>query len=121
MPPFNKKQVLEALKIEKSILEGGGYGRSVRTPRRETTLFRDSITCLNVGEAAKIHPCTECFLIEHVPTLHKGDDIPCHHIPLNANGETIDELDRKGRREDVERALLEWIKSTIARLEQDPD
>ena len=121
MPGFNKKEVIDALKLEMSIIEGGGYGRSVRTPRRETSFFRDSVTCLNVGEAEKKHPCGECYLIEHVPEQHKEDEIPCHHIPLNSSGDTIESLDRKGRRDDLELALLQWIRATIKRLEQEPD
>ena len=121
MRKFNKKEVLDALKLERSILEGGGYGRSVRTPWRETTLFRDSITCLNVGEKEKQHPCSECFLIDHVPDRHKDEEIPCHHIPLNAAGETIENLSLRGRREEVEQALLEWVRAAIKRLEQEPD
>ena len=121
MMRFNKKEVIDALKLEKSILEGGGYGRSVRAPRRETTLLRDSVTCLNAGEAEKQHPCGECFLIEHVPDSCKDEEMPCHHIPLNAKGETIESLDGKGRREDMEQALLDWINATLAKLEQEPD
>jgi len=121
MPGFKKKDVIDALKLEMSILEGGGYGRSVKTPRRETTLFRDSITCLNVGEKEKKQPCGECFLIDHVPERHKDEEIPCHYIPLNAAGKTIQDLNLGDRREDVEQALLEWIRATIKRLEQEPD
>jgi hypothetical protein len=121
MPKFNKKDIIDALKLEMSILEGGGYGRSVRTPWRETTLFRDSITCLNAGETVKQHPCSECFLIDHVPDRQRDEDIPCHHIPLNAAGETIEQLNLRGRREDVEQALLGWIRATIKKLEQEPD
>ncbi len=29
---FNKKDLIEALKLEADIIAGGGYGRSVRTP-----------------------------------------------------------------------------------------
>jgi len=121
MAQFNKKDVLAALKLEMGIIEGGGYGRSVRTPRRETSLFRDSITCLNAGETVKQHPCGECFLIEHVPQGHKDDDIPCHHIPLNQLGETIASLEQRGSREETESALLQWIKSMIKKLEAEPE
>lgn len=121
MSQFNKKEIIDALKVEMSILEDGGYGRSVRTPRRETRLLRDSVTCLNVGETVKQHPCGECFLIEHVPEPYRGQDTPCHHIPLNPSGETLESLNAKGNREDMEEALLDWIRTTIKKLEQEPD
>ncbi len=112
---------MDALKIEMSILEGGGYGRSVRTPWHDTTLLRDSITCLNAGEVERKHPCGECFLIAHVPEAHKSDEIPCHHIPLNKEGDTIESMDREGRREEMEQSLLRWIRATIERLEREQE
>ncbi len=121
MGRFNKKEVIEALKLELDIIANGGYGRSVRTPWRPTTLFRDSVTCLNVGETERRHPCTECFLIEHVPDKDKTQDIPCHYIPLNEKGETIASLEERAEREDAEQALLNWIRATIERLEREPD
>jgi hypothetical protein len=121
MDPLKKKEVLDALRLELSIIEGGGYGRSVRTPWRETTLFRDSITCLNVGEEEKKHPCGGCILIGQVPDQHLSDDMPCHHIPLNELGETIASLELNGSREEIESAISEWLKATIRRLEAEPD
>ncbi len=121
MARFNKKDVIEALKLEMDIIAGGGYGRSLRTPWRANSLFRDSVSCLKVGETERRHPCTECFLIDHVPGRDKTQDIPCHHIPLNEKGETIDSLEKRGEREDPEQTLLDWIRATIKRLEQEPD
>ena len=34
------RETLEQLKLERSILKDGGYGRSVRTPWKPTSLFR---------------------------------------------------------------------------------
>jgi hypothetical protein len=110
-------EILEQLKLERSILRDGGYGRSVRTPWKPTTLFRDSVTCLNFGEAVKKHPCDECLLWEWVPESGQQEDIPCHHIPLNAQGDTIATLEHADR-ERAERALLDWIDTTIRRLEE---
>jgi hypothetical protein len=121
MPLVNKRAVIDALKLEMNIIEGGGYGRSVKTPWRENEVLRDSVTCLNFGEIEKQHPCAECFLIEEVPEAHRNDENPCHHIPLNASGDTIASLESQGRREEMEQDLLIWIRETIARLEQEPD
>ena len=119
--PLTKEEIIEKLRLEKSILVDGGYGRSVRTPRRETQYFRDSITCPNVGESEKLHPCSECFLSEYVHPACKDLNLPCHFIPLNAEGETIDSLVRQGDTDRLEQLLSQWIDATIKRLEQAPD
>jgi hypothetical protein len=110
--------IISQLKLQRSILKDGGYGRSVRTPWKDERIFRDSITCLNVTEEVKKHPCNECLLWEWVPEDHKDEDIPCHFIPLNAQGKSIAELEEAGKREEAEQALLVWLDSTIARLEE---
>ncbi|MGC2323502.1 MAG: hypothetical protein WA463_12815, partial [Terriglobales bacterium] len=61
------RDILEVLKFELAFLEQGGYGRSVRTPWKPTSIFQDSITCLNFGEPERVHPCSECLLIDFVP------------------------------------------------------
>jgi hypothetical protein len=114
----NLRDIVEMLKIEKSILQDGGYGRSVRTPWKENQLFRDSVICLNLGEEMARIPCRECLLWDFVPADHRTEEIPCHHIPLNDQGDTIRSLDLAGDRERAERALLEWLNKTIGQLEQ---
>ena len=52
--------LLEKLKFELAFIEDGGYGRSVRTPYKSTSPFQDSLTCLNVGDPLRPHPCAEC-------------------------------------------------------------
>jgi hypothetical protein len=116
MPP-DPKELLEQLKLERSILKDGGYGRSVRTPWKETTICRDSATCLNFGEAEKLHPCSECFWSAWIPNEHSKQEIPCHFIPLNEKGETIASLLAKGDRDGAEEALLKWLDTMIEELE----
>jgi len=111
-------EILEQLKLERSILKDGGYGRSVRTPWKPTALFRDSITCLNFGEPVRKHPCSECLLWSWVPEPGRQEDIPCHHIPLNDQGDTIATLEGEADREEAERSLLTWLDATIQRLEE---
>lgn len=112
------KDIIEQLRLERDILKDGGYGRSVRTPRKEERLFRDSITCLNIGEEVKRHPCNECMLWDWVPPEHKDEDIPCHFIPLNEQGESIASLEDRGEREKAEEALLTWLDSALQKLEE---
>jgi len=114
----NLKEIIDQLKLQRDIVKDGGYGRSVRTPWKEERIFRDSITCLNVGEQVKKHACNECLLWEWVPEEHKDEDIPCHFIPLTAEGQNIAELEESGNREGAEQALAEWLDSTILQLEQ---
>jgi len=112
------KEIIEQLRLERGILQAGGYGNSVRTPWKGERLFRDSITCLNLGEEIKRHPCNECLLWEWVPEDHKEENIPCHFIPLNQRGESIASLEDRGDREEAEKALLDWLTATIQRLEE---
>jgi len=113
----NLKAVIEMLKIEKSILQDGGYGRSVRTPWKENRLFRDSVICLNLGEEMTRIPCRECLLWDFVPAEHRAEGIPCHFIPLNELKQTVYSLERAGKREEAEQALLNWLNQTIEHLE----
>ncbi len=112
------KEIIEQLRLERDILKDGGYGRSVRTPWKEERLFRDSVTCLNLGETVKRHPCSECTLWDWVPEGRKEEDIPCHFIPLNARGESIAALEEQGRHAEAEEALLAWLNATIQKLEE---
>ena len=116
--PTTLRDIIDELKLERDVLKNGGYGRSVRTPWREERLFRDSITCLNLGDEVRRHPCSECMLWDWVPEGHKEEDIPCHHIPLNERGESIASLEDAGARQDAESALLEWLNATIKKLEE---
>jgi hypothetical protein len=115
---INEVEVIEKLKLERGILADGGYGRSVRTPWRATEYFRDSITCPNMGETEKIHPCSECFLINYVHPRYKDTELPCHFIPLNAEGDTIDSLQREGNLGKLEQLLLAWLDNQIQGLKQ---
>lgn len=116
---FDKRDMIEKLKLEIGIIRDGGYNPSVREPRKEPRIFRDSVTCLNVALEEKREPCSSCFLIEFVPPEHRNKDNPCHHIPLNSRRETVAMLEARGDREELEAALLTWLQSTIARLERE--
>lgn len=112
------KAIIEQLKLQRSILKDGGYGRSVRTPWKSMQLFRDSLTCLNFNELVEKHPCDQCLLWDWVPPEHRDDDIPCHAIPLNDRGESIASLEDAAERERAEQLLLEWLDTTISQLEK---
>jgi hypothetical protein len=87
------RDILELLKDELAFIEQGGYGRSVRTPWSPKSAFQDSLTCINYEYPYRAHPCNECHLIDFVSPEHQSATIPCHYIPLNAAGETIEDLE----------------------------
>jgi len=111
--PAETRELLEKLKFELAFLKDGGYGRSVRTPQKATSPFQDSLTCLNFGDPLRSHPCAECILIKYVPESSKGEDVPCHHIPLDRENRTIATLDAA----DSGEVLKRWLGGEIGRLE----
>jgi hypothetical protein len=82
-------------------------------------VFRDSVSCPNVGLEIKIEPCAHCFLTEFVPLEHQDKDNACHYIPLNEQGDTVASLDRPGNEDAVQAALRSWLQKTIAQLAEE--
>lgn len=115
----DKRDVLEVLKFELEFLEHGGYGRSVRTPWKATSVFQDSPSCLNFNDPSRPHACNECLLTDFVPREARNQDIPCHFILLNAQGETVDSMERQAHQLEMEETVKNWLRSTIARLERE--
>ena len=112
------RDVLEVLKFELQFLEHGGYGRSVRTPWKPTSMFQDSITCLNFGDPARPHPCTACLLFDFVPEQHRNETVPCHFIPLDESGRTVSGSDSGYNQQQMEEAVKDWLRRAIQRIEQ---
>jgi hypothetical protein len=113
-----ERELLELLKFELKFVEDGGYGRSPRTPWRPAYIFEDSPSCLNLGDPARTHPCSECLLTKFVPGELLNENTPCRFIPLNEKGQTIDYFYRYGTQAELEEALAGWLRSQIARIEQ---
>ena len=113
------RDILELLKDELSFIEQGGYGRSVRTPWKPTSTFQDSLTCINYGYPYRAHPCNECHLIDFVDSEHKCTDIPCHYIPLNEAGETIEELEATDNNAKLERKVKDWLRARMHQIEEE--
>ena len=111
----DERDLLELLKTELDFIEKGGYGRSVRTPWKPTSSFRDSLTCVNYALPEKAHPCSECHLIDFVPREKQNEELPCHAIPLNAAGDTVESLE--GNEARLEEVLKEWMRAKIAEIE----
>jgi hypothetical protein len=115
----DKKEVLQKLKYELGQLEFGRNQRSVRMPWESASFFQDSVTCLNYGLEGRPHPCGQCMLMPYVPEGARAEANPCHHIPLDTKGNTIDSLDRGYNRNSVEEAVAAWLRIRIAELEKE--
>ena len=113
----DERDILELLKTELDFIEKGGYGRSPRTPWKATSPLRDSLTCVNYALPEKAHPCAECHLIDFVPTDKRGAELPCHAIPLNAAGDTVESLEFKDNQQKLEGTLKEWMRAKIREIE----
>lgn len=115
----DKRDVLDVLKFELNFLEQGGYGRSVRTPWKPTSIFQDSLSCINFNDSDRPHPCGECLLTDFVPAGGQSEDVPCHHIPLNRDGETVETMERQCNQVELEEAVKNWLRDTIQRIEKE--
>ena len=111
------RDVLELLKTELDFIEQGGYGRSVRTPWLPKSVFQDSTSCLNYGYPYRAHPCTECSLLDFVQPEARSQPMPCHHIHLNAAGDTIEEMEAKGNESKMENLVKKWLRTQISEIE----
>jgi hypothetical protein len=115
--PHDDRNTLDLLKAELNFLKKGGYGRSPREPWRAQLVFEDSPSCMNYDSKENPSPCAECALMQFVPPEKRGEKVPCRHIPLTRQGETLQELYRGGTQQELEDALADWLRSNIARLE----
>jgi hypothetical protein len=117
--PKDDRAILDLLKDELALIEQGGYGRSVRTPWLPKSAFQDSLTCINYVDPVRTHPCSECQLHDFVPNEHQSEDVPCHFIPLNDAGETIEDLEAQDNQAKLETTLKQWMRARIKQLEDE--
>ena len=115
----DERDILELLKDELDFIQKGGYGRSVRTPWQSKSTFQDSLSCINYGYPYRAHPCNECHLLDFVSPEHRTEDVPCHFIPLNADGDTIEELELTDNQAKLEREVSEWLQKQINEIEKE--
>jgi hypothetical protein len=111
------RQLAELLQFELQFLLDGGYGRSPHQPWRQPIVFLDSPTCLNFGETTRSYSCRDCPLMQFVPPAKRSETIPCHHIPLTPDGETLDTLYRRGSQQEIEEKVAHWLRQTLQSLE----
>ena len=111
------RDILEVLKQELSFIEEGGYGRSVRAPWLPKSIFQDSLSCLNYGYPYRAHPCSECRLLDFVGPEDRSQSVPCHFIPLNETGNTIEEFEMEGNESKMQSVVKSWLEGKINQLE----
>jgi hypothetical protein len=51
--------------------------------------------------------------MQFIPVRHSGEKVPCRHIRLNDEGETVDDLYRCGTPEESKAAMRDWLINTI--------
>jgi hypothetical protein len=88
-------------------------------PWKPTSVFQDSLSCLNFNEPERPHPCNECLLYDLAPREFLGKKVPGHFILLNADGETVDTMERQYNQLELEEALKNWRRAKITKLEQE--
>lgn len=110
------RHLIAMLEAELEFLESGRYRATSETAWKAPSIFLDSPSCLNFKQPQRPHPCTKCFLIDFVPASSLEENIPCHFIPLNEHGETINSLERQAHQSEMEEVLKKWLRANIARL-----
>jgi hypothetical protein len=124
----NSNNTLSTLKHELEFLERGGYRTPIgsRQPLfcmetsvewRQPLFFEDSPSCPKKRYCA-CDPEGDCVLMSFVPAEHRHESVPCHHIPLNEKGQTINTLVRNSTNKEAEDTLRTWLVKTIKPLEE---
>ena len=112
------RDMLEILQEELDFIEKGGYGRSVRTPWLAKSIFQDSLSCLNYGSPDHAQPCNECKLIDLVAPKDQSAEVPCHCIPLQDEGTTIEDLENGDNQPKLENTVRVWLQQKIVEIER---
>ncbi len=116
--PQDDRDVLQVLKSELNFVQKGGYGPSPREPFKAQLIFEDSPTCMNFDTQDHPDPCAECLLMQFVPSERQGERVPCRHILLTSDGQTVFDLYQGGATQpELEGALIGWLRETIAQFE----
>jgi hypothetical protein len=112
--------IIRLLETELDLIEKGGYGRSPREPWKAKSMFQYSVACINHWFVPDHPPdkCDGCILLDYVPDEHKQKNAPCHFIPLNEKGETIDMLELTGDQSRLEETVKMWIQATLRDLKE---
>lgn len=110
------RDILDILTNELNFVEKGGYGRSVKTPQIPASVFQDSPTCLCFPY--RTHD-DRCALMKMVPPGERSESVPCHRIPLNSKGETLEDIESRGDQQEIEEAVRAWLSEKIKEIKKE--
>ncbi len=114
--PTENQRLLQVLQNEAEFFDAEGYGRPFRSKWRPTLLLRDSPVCINYHDAGRQNSCSECPLFSLVAADQREKLVPCHHIPLNQQGETVADLYALGSPELLDQRYRNWLQEKIKDL-----
>jgi hypothetical protein len=117
--PKDNRNTIEVLKAELAFIEQGGYEKSMRDPWSVKLALEDSATCMNCDHKKNPEPCSDCLLMQFVPANRSHEKVPCRHIPLTPEGDTLLQMYRGSTEEEINTALRGWLQKTISQLEFD--
>ena len=118
-----KADMIRLLEAELELIEGGGYGLPAGQPAAERPMFYHSLVCINHWQVPDHDSeCHEnCVLLDAVPEPHRTEKLPCHFIPLNPRGDTVQSLEASGDREVMQEKVKQWLRETIQKLKDSPE
>ena len=109
--------LLQALKTELDFFDAGGYGLPFRSEWRPTLLLRDSPACVNYKPREWQPSCRQCPFFSLVPRAQRNAVVPCHHIPLDARGNTVAKLYRTGTQKELDERYRAWLSALTREIE----
>lgn len=107
--------LLQILRYELNFLEQGGYNKEQGGCPPKVP-FQGSHTCLNFEKPIHPHTCRECPLFNFVPEGARTENIPCHQISL-AHGQTVATLMALNDKSKLYKAISDWLRAEITKLE----
>jgi hypothetical protein len=114
--PTETKDVVEQLRFELNYLEQ----MALRVAAGEISAFepfRKNPICPNFDDELNRHTCHECLLYDFVPESKQVEEVPCLHIAVTPEGESIQQLIDAGDQQRLIEATCDWLKKTIVQLE----
>lgn len=111
---FDDPRALNILKTELIFLKLRGYSPRCAIP---DLFFEDSPMCIK----RNCPPCTcsDCPLIQLVPSERRSEKAACRYIPLDETGLTLGALYEFGNARETEEAVESWLRGAIDQLEKE--